>query len=59
MKLVDANVLIYAVNEDSVHHAEARRWVVGALRGGDVVGLPWASLLAFVRLSTNRRILTG
>lgn len=53
MKLVDANVLLYAVNEDAVHHDESRRWLDGALSGGDTVGFSWIVLLAFVRLSTK------
>ena len=56
MKIVDANVLLYAVNRQSVEHAAAHRWLTGALSGNEVVGLPWVSLLAFIRLSTSRRI---
>ncbi len=56
MKIVDANVLLYAVNRQSVEHDAARRWLTGALSGNEVVGLPWVSLLAFIRLSTSRRI---
>lgn len=53
MKIVDANVLLYAVNEDAPHHAAAKRWLDGALGGADTVGLSWVALLAFVRLSTK------
>lgn len=53
MKLVDANVLLYAVNEDAVHHETARRWLDDALGGGDTVGFAWVALLAFVRLATK------
>ena len=35
MKLVDANVLLYAVNEDAAKHATARSWLDGALAGRD------------------------
>jgi len=56
VKIVDANVLLYAVNRQSVEHAAAHRWLTGALSGNEVVGLPWVSLLAFIRLSTSRRI---
>ena len=34
MVLVDANVLLHAVNEDADHHVVARRWLDGALVGG-------------------------
>lgn len=56
MKIVDANVLLYAVNRQSVQHDAAHRWLSAALSGNEVVGLPWVSLLAFIRLSTSRRI---
>jgi toxin-antitoxin system PIN domain toxin len=53
MKLVDANVLLYAVNEDAPRHKESRKWLDDALSGGARVGFAWIVLLAFVRLSTK------
>jgi len=53
--LVDANILLYAVDESSVFHGRARRWLEDALNGSRRVGLPWQSLVAFVRISTNAR----
>jgi len=53
MDIVDANVLLYAVNTDAVHHDESRRWLDGALSGGATVGFSWIAMLAFVRLSTK------
>ena len=53
MKLVDANVLLYAVNEDAERHEPARRWLDGALSGQDTVAFAWIALRAFVRLSTK------
>lgn len=53
MILVDANVLLYAVNESEPRNAEARDWLDGALGGGETVGLAWIVLLAFLRLSTK------
>lgn len=53
MRLVDANVLLYAVDEDAQHHAASRRWLDEALSGGDAVGLSWIAMLAFVRLTTK------
>lgn len=54
MKLVDANVLVYAYNQDSERHDEARAWLDSALSGGAAVGLAWVPMLAFVRLVTRR-----
>lgn len=53
MKLVDANVLLYAVDTDAPHHAQARGWLDGALRRAETVGFAWVVLLAFLRLSTH------
>lgn len=53
MKVVDANVLLYAVNTASKHHRPSLRWLDGALSGADSVGFAWVPLLAFVRLSTK------
>ena len=53
MILVDANLLLYAANRDAPEHARARPWLDDRLNGSARVGLPWPSLLAFVRLATN------
>lgn len=53
MKIVDANVLLYAVNTAAEHHEASRRWLDRALSGADTVGFAWVPLLAFVRLSTK------
>ncbi len=53
MQLVDANVLLYAVNRDAQHHRRSRAWLDAALSGGDTVAFAWVALLAFVRLATK------
>jgi len=53
MRVVDANVLLYAVNTDAAHHERSVRWLDGALSGADTVAFAWVALLAFVRLSTK------
>lgn len=57
--LVDANVLLYSVDEDSTFHEAAREWMVAALNGAQRVGIPWQSLWAFVRIATNPRALAS
>ena len=59
MILVDANLLIYAVNRDAPHHETARGWFEQALSGEERVGLPWVCLLAFLRLTTRPGILAN
>lgn len=56
MILVDANLLIYAYVESMTQHNKARAWMDSKLSGPNRVGLPWASLLAFVRLVSNPRV---
>ena len=57
MILVDANLLIYAVNLSAPQHQRARTWIEETLSGTTVVGLPWVCLLAFVRITTRPGIL--
>ncbi len=56
MILVDANLLIYARTTVFSQHEAARDWLDGRLNGSARVGLPWASLLAFLRLVSNPRV---
>ncbi len=53
--LVDANILLYATDTDSPQHEPARAWLEEALGGERRVGIPWVSLGAFLRISTNPR----
>jgi toxin-antitoxin system PIN domain toxin len=55
--LVDANLLVYAANQSAPEHDAARSWLDERLGGTARVGLPWPSLLAFVRLVSNPAIL--
>lgn len=55
--LVDANILLYSVDEESPFHRAAQDWVVEALNGPRRIGIPWMSLTAFVRIATNPRAL--
>jgi toxin-antitoxin system PIN domain toxin len=54
--LVDANLLIYAFSQQSTHHEKAARWLDEALLHQPRVGLPWPSLLAFLRIVVNPRL---
>lgn len=53
--IVDANVLINAAMRDLTHHRFASEWLTTALNGPGRVGIPWVSLLAFQRITTNPR----
>jgi len=54
--LVDANLLIYASAPAMKEHAEARAWLDEKLNGSSRVGLPWPSLMTFLRLIANPRV---
>jgi uncharacterized protein len=54
--LVDANLLLYAKISSFPEHAKAHAWLDEKLNGPDRVALPWESVLAFLRLSTNSRL---
>jgi len=56
MILVDANILLYAHDAGSAYHASACRWLESTFSGDETVGLPWAVVLAFLRVGTNPRL---
>jgi len=58
VKLVDLNLLLYAVNRDSTGHMRAKAWVEDVLSGEETVALPWVVILGFLRTSTSPRVLT-
>jgi len=55
--LVDANILLHATNSESDQHEKCRAWLDEKLGGAAPIGLPWPSLLAFLRIATNPRAL--
>lgn len=55
--IVDANVLLYAVDRSSTHHAAAVEWVEDVMNGPTRVGLPVQTLSAFVRIVTHPRVM--
>ncbi len=56
MILIDVNILLYAANSRAPQHAAAREWLDETLTNTSGVGLPWPSLLGFLRLATAARI---
>jgi toxin-antitoxin system PIN domain toxin len=53
--LIDVNILIYAHVNLSAQHASVRTWLDEQLNGATRVGLPWPSILGFLRIVTNQR----
>ena len=56
MILLDANLLVYAWNREAPQHERSCIWLQERLNDRTGVGISWATLLAFVRLVSNRRI---
>lgn len=57
MIVPDINLLIYAYNDGATHHAAARDWWEGLLRGEEHVGIAWVVSIGFIRLMSNDRAL--
>jgi uncharacterized protein len=57
--LIDANLLIYARVASLPQHRAARKWLDAKLNEPAMVGLPWPSLLGFLRIVTNPRVFEG
>jgi len=56
MKVLDLNLLLYAINTASDHHQAAKRWVESAFAGEEPVALSWIVVMGFLRIATNQRI---
>ena len=59
MILLDANVLLYAYDARAEGHAKARQWLEDAFAERQPVRLAWVTVLAFLRITTNPRILAN
>lgn len=55
--LVDANLVLWAHHRQFAQHPAARAWWASTLSEATVVGVPWPTVLAFVRVSTHPRAL--
>jgi uncharacterized protein len=53
VRLPDVNLLLYAIDDRSPRHSQARAWLEEVLSDVETVAFAWVTLLAFVRLSTN------
>jgi toxin-antitoxin system PIN domain toxin len=54
--LIDTNLLLYAHNTEAMPYAVARQWLESTLSRPEPIRLAWASILAFLRLSTDSRV---
>ena len=56
MIVLDANLLLYAYDGKSLHHSKAYAWVTQIFSEPDPIGLPWQTISAFLRISTNNKL---
>jgi uncharacterized protein len=54
--ILDANILLYAYDSASSHHAAARAWIEQVFAGPEPIGLPWQTAAAFLRIITHPRL---
>jgi uncharacterized protein len=52
----DANLLLYAYDPGSSHNKAARIWIERAFSGSEIVGIPWQTAGAFLRIVTNSKL---
>lgn len=55
MNLVDVNVLLYAYDREASQHGVCSAWLETAFNSEELVALPWLTLLAFLRITTNSK----
>jgi toxin-antitoxin system PIN domain toxin len=53
MKLIDVNILLYAVHRQAAQHEPIRRWWETTIAGDELIGLAWIVVLGFIRLATR------
>jgi toxin-antitoxin system PIN domain toxin len=56
VKVVDANVLLYAADARAKDHEVSRAWLDRALSGTETIAFAWIVILAFLRLATHRSV---
>ena len=58
MIVFEVNLLLYAHDATSKDHHRAATWLERALSSREIVGFAWATLRAFLRISTEPRIIS-
>lgn len=57
MILLDANVLVYAVDRDAQRHLQVKPWIEELLSGTESIGFPWLSIVGFLRIVSRPGLL--
>jgi uncharacterized protein len=56
MILPDANLVLYAHIKDFPQFPKSKAWLENAIAAGEIIGLSWQVITAFVRIGTNPKI---
>jgi uncharacterized protein len=51
--VLDANTLLYAYDSNSTKHSQAKAWLEHAFFDEALIGIPWQTVNAFLRIVTN------
>ena len=57
MIIPDVNLVVHAYNAESPVHDRARNWLESLMSDPAPVGLPWATALGFIRITTHPRVM--
>lgn len=58
MTILDVNLLLYAYDANALQQPRAEHWLTELLSSSEQIGLAWATIWAFIRISTSSRILS-
>lgn len=56
MIVIDANLLLYAYDIAFSEHIRAREWLEKVISEQELIGLPWQSISAFIRVNTDPKL---
>lgn len=56
---LDANILIYASDQESPHHNKAVDFLAGCMNGSDLLYLCWSTAFAYLRITTHPSIFSS
>jgi uncharacterized protein len=56
MIVLDANLLLYAYDSSAPNHRRAHAWIEQTFSDGSLIGIPWQTVYAFLRIVTNSNL---
>lgn len=59
MIVLDVNILLYASDAAAGQHRKAKGWLEAIMNEDELIGLPWQTIHAYLRIATNPRMTQG